>query len=150
MTDINEVNPTSNDPDVILGTYKQMLAECQQIAAKIQELNQESEEHRLVIDQLSKLEAERKAFRYISFTLSIFDLLCGDRLVGSVLVERNVGEVLPIVQQNYEGIKEIIVKLEATLKTKDNERRVYKDKHGIMTQEEREAMLRQQKKTESR
>ncbi|RYH07106.1 hypothetical protein EON65_42095 [archaeon] len=46
------------------------------------------DEHKLVVETMSKLEAERKAFR----------------LVGGVLVERTVGEVLPAVSQNYEGV----------------------------------------------
>ena len=33
------------------------------------------------------------------------------------------------------------MKLEASLKTKDSERKQYKEKHGIMTQEERENVL---------
>ena len=48
----------------------------------------EKDEHRLVIDALGKLEPERKAFR----------------LIGGVLVEKNVGEVLPIVSQNFDGV----------------------------------------------
>lgn len=39
-------------------------------------------------------------------------------------------------------IKEILVKLEENLKVKDAERKAYKEKHGIMTQEERDAMNR--------
>ena len=41
-----------------------------------------------MIDQLSGLEADRKAFR----------------LMGGILVEKNVGEVLPEVQRNFEGV----------------------------------------------
>jgi hypothetical protein len=48
-----------------------------------------SSEHKLVVDQLSKLEDTRKAFR----------------LVGGVLVERTVGEVLPVVNENYLGVR---------------------------------------------
>lgn len=73
------------------GNYKRMMAECQQIAAKIQELNLERDEHRLVVDTLTKLDSGRKAFR----------------LVGGVLVERTVGEVLPVVSQNFEGVSGI-------------------------------------------
>ena len=65
-----------------------MTAECQSIASKISELTLERDEHKLVVDTLSKLEPERKAFR----------------LVGGVLVERTVDEVLPAVLQNYEGV----------------------------------------------
>eukprot|EP01035_Chromulina_nebulosa_P016854 gene16854-22340_t len=129
MSQIESDDIDNNNPEAILSIYKQMMSECQQIASKIQELSLERDEHKLVIEQLSKLEDERKAFR----------------LVGGVLVERTVGELLPIVTQNYEGIKDIIGKLDASLKTKDNERRAYKEKHGIMTQEEREAMMKQQK-----
>lgn len=48
----------------------------------------DKEEHRLVIDTLAGLESERKAFR----------------LVGGVLVERTVGEVRPLVSQNFDGV----------------------------------------------
>jgi hypothetical protein len=37
-------------------------------------------------------------------------------------------------------------KLDLSLKAKDNERRTYKEKHGIMTQEEREAAMKGRKK----
>ena len=83
----------------------------------------EKDEHRLVVDNLTKLESGRKAFR----------------LVGGVLVERTVGEVLPIVSQNHDGIKELLGKLDATLKGKDAERLAFKLEHGIMTQEERQS-----------
>jgi len=48
----------------------------------------ERDEHKLVIEQLSTLESERKAFR----------------LIGGILVEKTVGEALPAVEQNYEGV----------------------------------------------
>lgn len=76
------------DPQVILANYKEMTAQCQTLASKIGELGLERDEHKLVIETLSKLEPERKAFR----------------LVGGVLVERTVEEVLPAVTQNYEGV----------------------------------------------
>lgn len=57
------------------------------------QLTLERDEHKLVVDTLSKLESERKAFR----------------LVGGVLVERTVGDVLPAVSQNYEGVKLLIL-----------------------------------------
>lgn len=52
------------------------------------QLSLERDEHKLVIEQLSTLESERKAFR----------------LIGGILVEKTVGEALPAVQQNYEGV----------------------------------------------
>ena len=38
----------------------------------------------------------------------------------------------------------MLEKLDMSLKTKDNERKAYKEKHGIMTQEERERMMKNQ------
>lgn len=73
----------------ILNAYKAMTSECQTIASKITELSSERDEHKLVVDTLTKLESGRKAFR----------------LVGGVLVERTVGEVLPAVSQNFEGVR---------------------------------------------
>ena len=78
----------SSDPQVILQHYKDQTSQCQTLANKITELQMERDEHKLVIDTLSKLEPERKAFR----------------LVGGVLVERTVEEVLPAVTQNYDGV----------------------------------------------
>ncbi len=74
--------------DTIINNYKAMTAECQQIASKIQELNQDKDEHRIVIDNLKKLDDDRKAFR----------------MVGGVLVERKVKDALPDVTQNFDGV----------------------------------------------
>lgn len=78
----------SNDPEVILSTYKRMSSDCQAMAAKISELSMERDEHKLVIDTLTSLEPERRAFR----------------LIGGVLVELTVGEVMPRVTENFEGV----------------------------------------------
>jgi prefoldin subunit 2 len=65
-----------NSAEQVLGYYKQMQSECQQILGKISELNLEKEEHKLVVDTLKKVETDRRAYR----------------LVGGVLVERTVGK----------------------------------------------------------
>eukprot|EP01006_Ploeotia_vitrea_P067686 TRINITY_DN98095_c0_g1_i1.p1 TRINITY_DN98095_c0_g1~~TRINITY_DN98095_c0_g1_i1.p1 ORF type:complete len:130 (+),score=7.25 TRINITY_DN98095_c0_g1_i1:127-516(+) len=115
-----------NNPDVIINTYKRMSTDCQAISSKISELQNEKDEHKLVIDLLGKLEPERKAFR----------------LIGGVLTERTVGEVSPVVADNFEGIKKLIESLQTTLNTKDADRLKYKQKHGIMTQQEREITMK--------
>lgn len=43
------------------------------------------------------------------------------RLVGGVLVERNVKQVLPALISNKEGIMEVIKKLQQTFKEKEKE-----------------------------
>jgi prefoldin subunit 2 len=65
-----------NNPDQVLGVYRQLQSECQQIVGKIQELNMEKEEHKLVLDTMNKLDSGRRAYR----------------LVGGVLVERTCGK----------------------------------------------------------
>jgi hypothetical protein len=62
-----------------------------QIWAKITELDLERQEHALVLETLTPLEAERRCFR----------------LVGGVLVERTVGEVAPAVTRNREALEEV-------------------------------------------
>jgi prefoldin subunit 2 len=113
----------NSNPELIIQTYKQMNNECQQLTSKVTELALERDEHKLVIETLSKLEPERKTFR----------------LIGGVLVERTCEEVLPSVQENYDGIIKLIDVVESTLKSKHEARTKYKNEHGIMTQEEREA-----------
>ncbi len=120
----DQVDP--ENAEQILGFYKQMQSECSQILGKISELNLEKDEHKLVVDTLKKMDSDRRAYR----------------LVGGVLVERTVGDILPIVQSNYNGITEVVTKLDAGLKKKDEERKAFKEKHGIMTQEERDNAMK--------
>jgi prefoldin subunit 2 len=125
MTDIFSI--VNIEPIILLVFLNQMNS------FDIYSLNEQKDEHKLVIEQLSKLEGSRKAFR----------------LVGEVLIERTVGEILPVVTTNFDGIKQIIDTLDATLKEKDQERRLYKEKHGIMTQEERDAVMKKSKAIKS-
>ncbi|UTT90088.1 hypothetical protein NDA17_004258 [Ustilago hordei] len=83
-------------------------SELQGIASKIGELEGEADEHKLVIDTLSeasKDDPDRKCFR----------------LIGGVLVERTVKEVLPALQTNLEGLKQILETLLKQYKQKETE-----------------------------
>lgn len=72
--------------------YNQILGECQQYMQKIAELEVDRNEHILVEDTLQGIDPSRRAYR----------------LVGDVLVERNVKEVLPSVTQNKDKVKQIL------------------------------------------
>ncbi|SPO30282.1 related to GIM4 - Gim complex component (prefoldin subunit 2) [Ustilago trichophora] len=88
--------------------YQSRRSELQGIASKIGELEGEADEHKLVIDTLteaSKADPDRKCFR----------------LIGGVLVERTVKEVLPALQTNLEGLKQILETLLKQYKQKENE-----------------------------
>ena len=87
----------------IIATYKAMRAEIRQMAEKIGELDVETNEHERVIQTLSELPQDRKAFR----------------MVGGVLVERTVREVLPAVTANHEGITQVLKQLNDNIKQKE-------------------------------
>ncbi|KAL0075638.1 Prefoldin beta-like protein [Phycomyces blakesleeanus] len=95
--------------------YNQYKGELQSLAQKIGELESEVEEHKLVIDSISPLEPGRKCFR----------------MVGGVLVERTVKEVLPALETNYNGIQQVIQSLLQSYKRKEQEFVEFQKKHSI-------------------
>eukprot|EP01114_Cavostelium_apophysatum_P009941 TRINITY_DN2326_c0_g1_i1.p1 TRINITY_DN2326_c0_g1~~TRINITY_DN2326_c0_g1_i1.p1 ORF type:complete len:149 (-),score=47.03 TRINITY_DN2326_c0_g1_i1:12-458(-) len=85
--------------------FRQLQNELRSIREKLTELEIEQNEHNLVIAAIEKLEPSRKCWR----------------LIGGVLVERNVGEVLPAVTKNRDGIAEISRQLNEQMKKKESE-----------------------------
>jgi len=116
------------DENQVISKYKNLQSECQSYASKISELEQELGEHRLVEDTLKPLDEKRRAFR----------------LVGGVLVERTVGEVLPSVVTNRENLVKVVEKVKLTLEEKQKELVSWKMKYNIKTAEEAEAIRKQQ------
>lgn len=82
----------SQAPPQIMNKYRELLQESQRIASKIAELESDRNEHRLVEDTLRPLDPQRVAYR----------------MIGGVLVERNVGEVLPSVTNNREQVGRVV------------------------------------------
>ena len=74
------------DPQTMLNLMRE---QCTDLAAKINTLDLDKTEHELVINALEPLPAERKCFR----------------MIGSVVVERTVGEVLPAVKKNHTQVR---------------------------------------------
>ncbi|KAI7852205.1 Prefoldin beta-like protein [Circinella umbellata] len=95
--------------------YNKYKNELQQVAQKIGELESEVEEHKLVIDSIKPLEADRKCFR----------------MVGGVLVERTVKEVLPALETNFNGIQQVIQSLLQSYKRKEQEFQEFQKEHKI-------------------
>jgi len=85
-------------------------------------------EKRLVEDTLKPLETTRRAYR----------------LVGGVLVERTVGEILPAVTTNKENIQMVLDNLQKNMEAKQKETSDWKAKYNIKTQQEAQAMQRAQ------
>lgn len=68
--------------------YRELVSECNQLMQKLSDLESDRNEHILVEDTLKPMERGRRAYR----------------LVGDVLVERTVAEVLPSITKNKENV----------------------------------------------
>ncbi|KAG0221599.1 Prefoldin [Mortierella sp. GBAus27b] len=100
-------------------TYNTMKSELNQVAQKIGELETEADEHTLVIETLTPLDPDRRCFR----------------LVGGVLVERTVKEVLPALKTNQEGIKTVTMQLVQKYKNKEDEFMAFQKKYNIQVRQ---------------
>ncbi|KAG0467028.1 hypothetical protein HPP92_018608 [Vanilla planifolia] len=76
---------------VIANMYAAMRSELNQFYSKITELEMEVSEHNLVIEAIQPLDPSRRCYR----------------MIGAVLVERTVREVLPAVHRNKDGLKRV-------------------------------------------
>ncbi|PON80060.1 Prefoldin subunit [Parasponia andersonii] len=90
---------------VVANMYASLRSELNQIYSKITELEMEVSEHSLVINAIQPLEPSRRCYR----------------MIGGVLVERTIKEVLPAVQRNKEGLEEVIARLNEALEKKKKE-----------------------------
>lgn len=104
----------------LLQKFHALRGEQQSIVAKLNELEAELVEHRIVIDTLKDLDPERKCFR----------------MIGGVLVERTVKEVLPALRSNDAMISKVVEQLKVQLVEKGKEINEFKKTHNIRTREE--------------
>uniref|UniRef100_A0A5B6ZCH3 Putative prefoldin subunit 2 n=1 Tax=Davidia involucrata TaxID=16924 RepID=A0A5B6ZCH3_DAVIN len=99
----------------VANLYGGMRAEINQIYSKITELEMEASEHSLVINAIQPLDPSRRCYR----------------MIGGVLVERTIKEVLPAVQRNKEGLEEVIARLNEALEKKKKELVDFEAKYKI-------------------
>ena len=88
---------------------------CQQLTQKINELDMERTEHGLVLDALKPLDPNRKCFR----------------MVGDIVVERTVEEVMPAVVKNRDGIVQTMNKMGEALADKQKYADEFAAKHKV-------------------
>ncbi len=62
------------------------------------------------------------------------------RLIGGVLVQRTVKDVVPALETNYGGIKEVLETLVKTYKGKEEEFNKFQREHKIQVSSEREKL----------
>ncbi|CAM6045367.1 unnamed protein product [Sphagnum compactum] len=110
----------------VAGKWSVMRSEINQLYTKLNELDQELNEHTLVINAIQPLDPARKCFR----------------MIGGVLVERTVGEVLPAVQRNRDGLQEVITRLTEALEKKKTEFAEFEAKYKIKVRRGDEVMSR--------
>ncbi|KAK2072859.1 hypothetical protein P8C59_007189 [Phyllachora maydis] len=92
--------------------YKNTL---QQLAQKIGDIEQEAEEHKLVLETLEPLSGDRKCFR----------------MINGVLVERTVKDVVPALKTNAEGLRKVLDDLVKQYKTKQDDLDKWKKKNKV-------------------
>jgi len=95
--------------------YSNYKSTLQQLASKIGDVEQEAEEHKLVLETLGPVPKDRKCFR----------------LINGVLVERTVADVVPALQTNAEGLKNVLEGLVKEYKKKQAEMDGWKTKNNI-------------------
>ncbi|GKV43221.1 hypothetical protein SLEP1_g50537 [Rubroshorea leprosula] len=99
----------------VANAYASMRSELNQIYSKITELEMEVSEHSLVINAIQPLDPTRRCYR----------------MIGGVLVERTIKEVLPAVQRNKDGLEEVIARLNEALEKKKKEIAEFEAKYKI-------------------
>lgn len=99
----------------VIQRFNALRQEVTQLHQKVTELDAELQEHELVIRAISDMDDKRKCFR----------------LVGGVLVERTVGEVLPAVNTNKGGISGIKEQLQKQFEKKKEELKAFQEKYKI-------------------
>ncbi|XP_060922042.1 prefoldin subunit 2 [Limanda limanda] len=107
--------PAGPSAEQVVSTFQRMRQEQRGMASKAAELEMDINEHSLVIDTLREVDASRKCFR----------------LVGGVLVERTVKEVLPALENNKEQISKIIESINTKMQSKGRELTEYRERYNI-------------------
>ncbi|XP_067013407.1 prefoldin subunit 2 [Anabrus simplex] len=107
----------------IFNGFQMLRAEQRQLASKLSELELEQHEHKLVIDTLKEVDGDRKCFR----------------MIGGVLCERTVKDVLPVLITNKEQLGNVISTLSEQLSKKGVELNEYKEKYNIRLRGQDEA-----------
>ncbi|KKZ60085.1 prefoldin subunit 2 [[Emmonsia] crescens] len=107
-----QVNPKRQQE--LQAQYQNYKNTLQQLAQKIGDIEQETEEHKLVIDTLEPLPGDRKCFR----------------MINGVLVERTVKDVIPSLKTNSDGLKQVLDELLKQYKAKQDELDSWKIREG--------------------
>nr|CAG4641386.1 EOG090X0L97 [Eulimnadia texana] len=104
-----------NGGEEIVQGFHKLRNEQRHLVSKLSEIEMDLNEHRLVIETLKDVDGDRKCFR----------------MVGGILVERTVKEVLPALVLNQEQLSKAVEALNQQISAKGEEINQYKEKHNI-------------------
>uniref|UniRef100_A0A060T1Y3 ARAD1C20416p n=1 Tax=Blastobotrys adeninivorans TaxID=409370 RepID=A0A060T1Y3_BLAAD len=95
--------------------YNQFKSTLTQISEKIGDIEAQVEEHKLVLDTLNGADPDRKCFR----------------MVGGVLVEKKVKDVLPVLTTNEQGLETVLKNLAEDYKKTEKELDEWRKKNKV-------------------
>jgi len=112
-------------------------AAAQEIVAHFHKLR---EDQRLLVQKCAEIESEQHEYSVVIQTLDGVDpkRVCF-RLIGGVLVERTVGDVVPALKTQREQMQGLVETLNKSIEAKGREINEWREKHGIKIQGEPEA-----------
>ena len=107
---------TAEEQQKIVNGFQSLRDEQTQLVQKTQDLEMDLKEHDLVLSTLSTItDKSRRCYR----------------MIGGVLIEHTVGEVVPALQSNREQINNVIESFKQKTEEKAKELTTYKQKHDI-------------------
>jgi len=97
------------------------------------------EDQRLLVQKCAEIESEQHEYSVVIQTLDGVDpkRVCF-RLIGGVLVERTVGDVVPALKTQREQMQGLVETLNKSIEAKGREINEWREKHGIKIQGEPE------------
>jgi len=99
----------------IITTIRTLSDEIRTIASKAAQLERDSDEHSVVVETLKKTDPGRKCFR----------------MIGGVMIERTVKEILPDLEEHRSNINEALKTLLSQYQTKSTEMAEYQKKWNV-------------------
>ncbi|GFT52404.1 prefoldin subunit 2 [Trichonephila clavipes] len=113
-TKSNEKNKKLTQEQIV-HIFNKLRQDQKNYVTKLTEVEQELNEHCLVVEALKDVDPERVCYR----------------MIGGVLVQRTVKEVLPAVAHNKEQLAKILDNLNTQIEEKGKEINEFKEKHNI-------------------
>ncbi|XP_014782526.1 prefoldin subunit 2 [Octopus bimaculoides] len=121
----------SNKPktnEQIIAGFQELRQQQRALASKISEVEMDLKEHNLVIENLTDVDPGKKCFR----------------MLGGVLVERTVKDVLPAIVNNKQQMSKLIETLNKQLESKGTEINKYRETHNLKIRGEESSEVEKQ------